>query len=37
MIQEKNYQLDTFFELRKLVYRLEEKETKSLKTWDFQQ
>ena len=31
MIQEKNHQLDTFFELSKLVYCLEEKETKIIK------
>ena len=34
MIQEKNH-LDTFFELSKLVYRLEEKETKIIKNMKF--
>ena len=35
MIQEKNHQLDTFFELRKLMYRLEEKETKIIENMEF--
>ena len=35
MIQEKNYQLDTFFELSKLMYCLEEKETKIIKNMEF--
>ena len=35
MIQEKNLQLNTFFELSKLVYCLEEKETKIIKNMEF--
>ena len=35
MIQEKNHQLDTFFELSKLMYCLEEKETKIIKNMEF--
>ena len=35
MIQEKNHQLDTFFEPSKLVYRLEEKETKIIENMEF--
>ena len=34
MIPEKNHQLDTFFELSKLVYRLEEKKTKIIKNME---
>ena len=35
MIQEKNHQLDTFFELSNSVYCLEEKETKIIKNMEF--
>ena len=35
MIQGKNHRLDTFFELSKLVYRLEEKNTKIIKNMEF--
>ena len=34
-IQEKNHQLDNFFELRKLVYRREDKDTKIVKHIEF--
>ena len=34
-IQEKNHQLNNFFELRKLVYRQEEKDTKIVKNTAF--
>ena len=34
-IQEKNQQLDSFFKLNKLVYRVEEKETKLTKNMEF--
>ena len=35
MIQEKNYQLGTFIELSKLVYCLEQKQTKIIKNMEF--
>ena len=35
MIQEKNHQLDSFFESSKLVYLLKQKETKIIKNMEF--